>query len=229
MVHLRWVLIKLLLGFLTYYVLSVIALNCSSCSRREEIIISLTHLLLIIMKSLRDLWVWNWLAVNKLLLILILPHQRLLPHFHHIFSVIYLSTSGWSIEIIVQLNRILHRRLIVTGPSTHHKHLLIEYILFGLIYRETIYVCPSCIAMCYLNLSARTSCYIWLVLIETVPSGVTVITSRCFKKLNFLVETFVASTYLPLICHLILQEIHLLSLIIVIWHLVIHLVVLILK
>jgi hypothetical protein len=88
LVHLRWVLIKLLLGFLTYYVLSVIALNCSSCSRREEIIISLTHLLLIIMKSLRDLWVWNWLAVNKLLLILILPHQRLLPHFYHIFSVI---------------------------------------------------------------------------------------------------------------------------------------------
>lgn len=107
--------------------------------------------------------------------------------------------------------------------------MLIEYILFGLIYRETIYVCPSCIAMRYLNLSARTSSYIWLVLIKTVPSGVTVITSHCFKKLNILVETFVASTYLPLICHLILQEIHLLSLIIVIWHLVIHLVVLILK
>ena len=88
LVHLRWVLIKLFLRFLTYYVLSVIALNCSSCSCREEIIISLTHLLLIIMKSLRDLWVWNWLAVNKLLLILILPHQRLLPHFYHIFSVI---------------------------------------------------------------------------------------------------------------------------------------------
>ena len=48
LVHLRWVLIKLLLGFLTYYVLSVIALNCSSCSRWEVIIISLTHLLLII-------------------------------------------------------------------------------------------------------------------------------------------------------------------------------------
>ena len=88
LVHLRWVLIKLLLGFLTYYVLSVIALNCSTCSRWEEIIISLTHLLLIIMKSLRDLWVWNWLAVNKLLLILILPHQRLLPHFYHIFPII---------------------------------------------------------------------------------------------------------------------------------------------